>query len=70
MGALPKHKGPKARRMKRRRAFELRHRENIVPMVCSNCKKNKLPHRACTNCGMYRGIRVLEPKTSVKRVSK
>ena len=70
MGALPKQKAPHARRGKRRRAFELKHRENILPMVCANCKKLKLPHRACTNCGMYRGIRVLEPKTSVKRVSK
>ena len=28
--------------------------------ICSNCHKAHLSHTVCLNCGMYRGIKVLD----------
>lgn len=28
--------------------------------VCSNCGNPKLPHRACPECGFYKGRQVIE----------
>lgn len=27
--------------------------------ICPNCGATKLPHRACKNCGYYRGIKII-----------
>ena len=32
--------------------------------VCSNCCEPKQPHRACANCGYYKGQRVFTPTES------
>ena len=29
---------------------------------CPNCQATALPHRACTNCGQYKGMAVIPPK--------
>ncbi len=55
--AVPKRKTSKARRDKRRSAvWKLQ-----APALskCPNCGEFKLAHRACTNCGMYRGRQVI-----------
>lgn len=57
--ANPKRRHSKARRDKRRTHHALRKPANSI---CSECGEVKLPHRACTHCGHYRGREVMEPK--------
>ncbi|MBQ9461085.1 MAG: 50S ribosomal protein L32 [Clostridia bacterium] len=55
--AVPKRKTSKARRDKRRSAvWKLQ-----APALskCPECGEFKLAHRACPNCGMYRGRQVI-----------
>ncbi|NIR49486.1 50S ribosomal protein L32 [candidate division KSB1 bacterium] len=57
--ALPKRRHSKSRRNKRRTHWKLK-----APTVveCSHCHQPKLPHRACPNCGYYKGRSVFIPK--------
>ena len=34
--------------------------------LCPQCKTPVLPHRACQNCGSYRGRKILKIKVSKK----
>ncbi|MCL2325249.1 MAG: 50S ribosomal protein L32 [Proteobacteria bacterium] len=34
--------------------------------VCPSCGEPKLPHYACTSCGMYKNIQAIEVKTYTK----
>ncbi|MBQ4109769.1 MAG: 50S ribosomal protein L32 [Clostridia bacterium] len=55
--AVPKRKVSKARRDKRRANWKL----TIPGMVkCPQCQEYKLPHRACKNCGTYKGVQVIK----------
>ncbi|MEM7126300.1 MAG: 50S ribosomal protein L32 [Chloroflexota bacterium] len=56
MGPLPKRKISKGRR-NRRRAHDAIGIPKLI--TCSNCDARILPHRACPNCGQYRGREVL-----------
>ena len=47
----PTHKISKRRRDKRRSHLAIRPRHSVV---CPNCGTDKLPHRACGNCGYVR----------------
>jgi large subunit ribosomal protein L32 len=55
--AVPKRKTSKSRRDKRRT-----HKKTSAPNVstCPQCGEPKEPHRACQNCGTYKGREVLE----------
>ncbi|MFH2219519.1 MAG: 50S ribosomal protein L32 [Pseudomonadota bacterium] len=55
--AVPKRKTSKSRRDKRRT-----HQKIAVPSLtaCPQCGETKLPHRACPNCGTYKGRTVIE----------
>jgi large subunit ribosomal protein L32 len=55
----PKHKISKARRDKRRA-----HQRLSAPILslCPQCREPKLPHRACPNCGAYKGREVIVVK--------
>ena len=57
MAPLPKQKVSRTRRDKRRTHHSLK-ASNIVQ--CSNCGEMRLPHRACPDCGHYRGREVFE----------
>ncbi|MBD3385082.1 50S ribosomal protein L32 [candidate division KSB1 bacterium] len=59
--ANPKRKHSKSRRDKRRANWKA-----SAPTVtdCSNCGQPKLPHRACPNCGYYKGRSVFLPRES------
>lgn len=55
----PKRRHSKARR-DRRRAHDALPRP--ASSTCPNCGEAKMPHRACPQCGHYRGRLVVEGK--------
>ncbi len=57
--ANPKRRHSKARRNRRRSHDAL---AKPASSVCPNCGEAKLPHRACSHCGHYRGEEVIEPR--------
>jgi large subunit ribosomal protein L32 len=57
MPPLPKQKQSRTRRDKRRTHDALK-ASNLVQ--CSNCGEMRLPHRACPECGYYKGREVFE----------
>jgi large subunit ribosomal protein L32 len=60
MGALPKQRVSHARKGERRAHMHL----DLPQLVtCQQCKKPRLSHHACPNCGTYRGRQVFLPKT-------
>lgn len=65
MTPLPKRRHSKRRQGKRTAALSL-----TLPglLVCPNCGKMRLPHRACKACGYYAGrpITVQKQKKSKK----
>jgi len=54
--ALPKRRQSKARGRKRRTHYNAK---EVNVGTCSQCGEPKLPHRACPNCGYYKGRQVL-----------
>jgi len=52
----PKKKFSKSRRDKRAAQWKL---EAPNLEACPHCHQPKLPHRACPNCGQYRGRQVV-----------
>jgi large subunit ribosomal protein L32 len=63
MGALPKQRVSRARQGERRAHLRL-----TLPQLvaCPQCKRPRLAHHACPNCGTYRGRQVLFPKPKKK----
>ncbi len=55
----PKRRHSKARRDKRRAHDAL---ARPATSTCPNCGESKLPHRACSHCGYYRGRQVVDVK--------
>ncbi len=60
--ANPKRRHSKARRDRRRTHDSL---DRPATSLCPNCGEVKLPHRACSHCGHYKGREVFEPKESL-----
>ena len=58
----PKRRHSRARR-NRRRAHDALTRP--AASTCPNCGEVKLPHRACPECGHYRGTEVVEPREAL-----
>ncbi|MDD3498448.1 MAG: 50S ribosomal protein L32 [Candidatus Moranbacteria bacterium] len=58
---VPKQRHNKARKG-RRRAGQLNKNkiEKIKTVKCSNCESPILPHRACPECGTYKGKEVVK----------
>ncbi|MBI5019108.1 50S ribosomal protein L32 [Candidatus Gottesmanbacteria bacterium] len=59
MTPLPKRRASKRRQGKRDASIRMK-----LPgiMVCANCGKPRLPHRACKSCGYYAGRAVVIKK--------
>lgn len=53
---VPKRKKSSSKRDSRRAQQKL---SAGAASVCPQCKHPKLPHRACTNCGTYKGREVI-----------
>ncbi|PSO45990.1 MAG: 50S ribosomal protein L32 [Parcubacteria group bacterium QH_9_35_7] len=53
--AVPKKKTPK-KATKSRRADHGLEKKNTI--TCDSCDSETLPHRACSNCGYYKGRKV------------
>lgn len=60
--AHPKRKTSKARRDKRRAHHTL---DEVTLTECSNCGAIHQRHRACAECGYYRGKQVIKSATEV-----
>ncbi|MFQ6615897.1 MAG: 50S ribosomal protein L32 [Fidelibacterota bacterium] len=56
--ALPRKKHTRARSRKRRTHWTLK---APTTSKCPQCNQMKMPHRACPNCGYYRGRPVVTP---------
>jgi len=54
--ALPKRRQSKARSRKRRTHYKSK---AVATTRCSQCSQAKMSHRACPNCGYYRGRPVI-----------
>jgi len=53
---------PKRRHSKRRTSNRRAH-DHLHPLSlaeCPNCHERKLPHRACSKCGYYKGREVID----------
>ncbi|MFQ6604101.1 MAG: 50S ribosomal protein L32 [Fidelibacterota bacterium] len=59
--ALPKTRISKARGRKRRTHYKA---TPVAVMDCPQCGSPKMPHRACPDCGYYRGRPVISAKES------
>jgi large subunit ribosomal protein L32 len=55
--AVPKKKSSRMRTHQRRSAWKA---SKPAMAICPQCSARKLPHRACPNCGTYRGREVIE----------
>ena len=66
MAPLPKRKTAHARQGERRSHMKI---EAASLVNCPQCNTPKLPHHACTNCGVYNGREVIEIKTPNKKTS-
>ena len=56
--AVPKRKVSRARRDKRRSNVWKLTAPTLI--ACPSCGAYRVPHRVCTNCGMYNGRQVLQ----------
>lgn len=59
MGALPKRKISKQRKANRRSHDALK---KPGLSICPSCKKEKMSHGVCPNCGTYKGTQVIKVK--------
>ncbi len=56
MGALPNKKLTRARKGNRFAHYKL---QPVYASQCPQCRSAKLSHRACRNCGYYKGRQVI-----------
>ncbi len=57
--AVPKKKMSRSRTRRRKASWKL---DRPRTSTCPQCHSPKLPHRACPNCGTYRGREII-PET-------
>ncbi|NOX90133.1 MAG: 50S ribosomal protein L32 [Calditrichaeota bacterium] len=59
--ANPKRKISRSKRDKKRAQWMSGLRAQSL-VACDHCGEKKMPHRACPNCGYYRGRNIFIPK--------
>ena len=59
----PKKRHSRARQGKRRAAIKLSI-ANLI--ICSNCKKEIIPHKVCKFCGFYKGKEIINKNKKTK----
>ncbi|USN53388.1 MAG: 50S ribosomal protein L32 [Candidatus Nomurabacteria bacterium] len=64
---LPAQRRSKGSRLRRASHFALQGRSLTT---CPRCQSAIMPHRACTNCGYYRGRDVLKMETKLDKRAK
>ena len=64
---LPGHRRTSSHKRRRAAHFAL---PKTVAATCEKCKEPVLPHRACKNCGFYRGRTVVSQERAVRRTVK
>jgi large subunit ribosomal protein L32 len=64
---LPGHRRTSSHKRRRAAHFAL---AKSVSNECVKCKSPVLPHRACKNCGFYRGRTVVNTERAMKRLVK
>lgn len=62
--AVPKSRRTKSSRDRRRSHISLDSKKLVD---CSNCDEKRLPHRACSECGYYKGEEVVSVKKDEKK---
>lgn len=55
--ANPTHRHTRSRRDKRRANWKI---VSLGIVLCPECQEPRLSHRVCTNCGSYRGKKIIE----------
>ncbi len=65
--ALPGHRRTSSHKRRRASHFALKKTNTLV---CPKCKAAIVPHRACAQCGTYRGRVVVDMSRRVARVLK
>jgi len=61
--AVPRRKLSRSKRDKRRANWFAAAKPAQL-IECGNCGEKKLPHRACPNCGYYKGRNIYIPKNA------
>ncbi len=64
--AVPKRRVSQTRRDKRRTHD---HAPAVTVAVCPQCKQPVAPHRACKNCGYYKGSKVLTTRDEAEQAN-
>ncbi|MFA5947764.1 MAG: 50S ribosomal protein L32 [Candidatus Gracilibacteria bacterium] len=71
---VPKRKTPKAKTRQRYGAFKtktltkLANKLNLV--ACKNCGEKKPSHQVCPDCGMYKGIQIIDKNKKIDKITK
>ncbi len=71
---VPKKKTSKARSKRRYGSFKtktltkLSNKVNLV--TCPNCKVKIVTHRACPECGQYKGRQVIDKQKKIEKITK
>ena len=62
--AVPKKRRSKSRKRTHRSLWKI-----AVPtmVTCKNCGNLQITHRACTSCGYYKGVPVIQIKQKVNK---
>jgi large subunit ribosomal protein L32 len=61
--SVQKQRHTKTRRDRKRARFEMK---PVSMQTCTKCGKPTMPHKACPNCGFYKGKEVVNTLSKIK----